>query len=272
MRGGATGRSAPFRFVLGLLVSLPLGSGCGTVLPPLRGEIDVGRDAYGVFVGGERRSSDLYAFEPDGAVLQLTYTAVAELAPALSPDGFYVALLRAATLRDSLPGTAWLINLQTGDDRELTLPRSAGTPRRLGWARTSARSGGAEAALYVAADSGVYRFDAPVGRVKARAVAGAERAVADSSFAVLLGQPVFARVLPCANDAGSLCVASDTGAPDLLAREARDPMRWGTDSVAYVVQGMFEVRPLGPGRPRYVKLVNPPARPRAPTFFAGASG
>src|SRR5881394_1591335 len=83
---------------IGLLLAAPFWSGCGGILPPLGNEIDVGHDPYGVFVGGSDRGSDLYAFDPSrNAVRPLTYTAVAELAPTLSPDGMQVALLRAAT-------------------------------------------------------------------------------------------------------------------------------------------------------------------------------
>jgi hypothetical protein len=277
---------------LTLLLSLPLAAGCNTILPPLRGEIDVGRDRYAVFVGGDDHASDLYALDAHGGVFPITYTAVAELAPALSPDGIYVALLRAATLRDSLPGTAWVLDLRTGSERELSLPRDAGAPRRIGWAfrmagaahraagETNAASRAGTAAIvaeaadtaapvFVAADSGVYRFDPPIGRVKPRLVGAAERATADSSFAVLLGAPAFARVVACETEAGALCVAGDTGAPELLARDARDPVRWGSDSVAYFSRGALEIRPLGPGRARRVDWANPPPRPRAMTFFPG---
>jgi hypothetical protein len=246
---------------IGLLVWVPCGSGCNGVLPPLGGEIDVGHDAYGVFVGGSDRGSDLYVFDPSrNAVRPLTYTAVAELAPTLSPDGAQVALLRAGTLQDSLPGTAWVLDLRTGSERELVLPDDAGAPRRIGWAR-----GGA--AVFVVGDRDVYRFDLSQKR-KPQIVRGAERAAADSSFAVLLGSPAFARVVPC-EDGHALCIAGDTGAPELLARGAHDPVRWGRDSVGYFIGDVLEVRPLGPGRLRQVRWNNPPPHPRAMTYFPG---
>ncbi len=240
----------------------PLAMGCETVFPPLKGEVAIGRDPYGVLVGGEDRASDLYVYDVSrNTVLPLTYTAVAELAPALSPDGVEVALLRAATLKDSLPGTAWVLNLRTGNEHELELPRDAGAPKRLGWATNGQ-------AVFVDAEQGVYRFDAPFGKVKPRLVPAVERATADSSFAVLLGDPVFARVGRCPGGAG-VCVVNDHAPPDVLAEDAHDPVRWGPDSVGYFVRDELRVRPLGPGHARHVDWNTPPRRPRAMTYFPG---
>ena len=75
---------------------------CGT-LPPLRGKIDVGREAYAVFVGGSGVSGDLYAVRADGGpAFPITYTPVAELAPALAPNGTDLAFLRSQSLRTPL--------------------------------------------------------------------------------------------------------------------------------------------------------------------------
>lgn len=246
----------------GVLLVLPGWLGCDKILPPLKGEIAIGQDAYGIFVGGDDYASDLYAYDPSRhAILPLTYTAVAELAPALAPQGTHVAMLRAGTLRDSMPGTAWVLDLRNGAERELRLPRRTGVPRRIGWRRDGA-------AIFVAADSGIYRFDAPFGHVKAVAVQGAEGAVADSSFAVLVGEPVFAEVVRC-KDQDGLCVVNDSGVPDVLELGAHDPVRWGADSVGYFIRDALEVRPLGPGRARRAEWPNPPLRPRAMTFFPG---
>ena len=68
-----------------------------------------------------------------------------------------------------------------------------------------------------------------------RAGAGAGRAAAESSLAVLLGDPVFARVVPCQRTS-DLCLSPATrGAPGFLAQAARDAVRWGPDSVALLV-------------------------------------
>lgn len=257
-------RATALRWLRASLAALPLTLGCDKVLPPFKGEIVIGQDRYAIFVGGPDQRSDLYGYDAvRNVIIPLTYTTVAELAPALSPNGIYVGLLRAETLKDSMPGTAWVLDLRTGAERELRLPRTGGVPRDIGW-----RTDGL--AIYVAGDSGVYRFDEPFGRAKPVAVGGAERAGADSSFAVLLGDPVFASAVTCADRAG-ICIVNDSGAPDLLEAGARDPVRWGRDSVGYFVRGSLEVRPLGPGRLRRIDWTNVPPRPRAMTFFPGTS-
>ena len=59
--------------------------------------------------------------------------------------------------------------------------------------------------------------------------------------------------------------------PGLLARGARDPLAWGTDSVAYFVGEEVEIRPLGAGRSRRLEIESPPA-PRQMTAFMGKPG
>jgi len=234
---------------------------CDPTLPPLRGQMDVGRDPYAVFVGGRGPNSDLYAIRPDGGrPVAITFTNVAELRPALSPDGGALAFLRGTSLSDSTPATVWVMNLLSGSERELVLPKGAGQPLRLGW-------GPAGAALIVAAERGLYRLNPPPAAAEARAVAAGEHAGAESSLAVLLGEPAFARIVPCER-AADLCVSGDSGAA-ILARGARDAVRWGNDSVAFFVGDQLEIRPLGRGRPRRMVWSNPPDQPREMTFFAG---
>jgi hypothetical protein len=198
-----------------------------------------------------------------GAALQITYSAVGEMRPALAPDGGAVAFLRGASLRDSSPGTVWVMNLLSGTERQLALPKGAAAPERVGWMRDG-RS------LAVAAGHARYIVPAPPSSSKAVEVPRAERARADSALAVLIGEPVFARVVGCAGG-GDLCVASagDTGPPAPLARGARDPARWGRDSVAYLAGGELLVRPLGPGRGRRVEISGAPRGLRQITVFAG---
>jgi hypothetical protein len=235
---------------------------CDPTLPPLRGQMAIGRDPYAVFVGGEGPNSDLYAVRPDGGPpVRITFTNVAELAPALSPDGGGLAFLRGASLTDSTPASVWVLNLQSGGERELVLPKGAGRPIEVGWELPGE-------SLIVSASKGLYRFKAPPADPDARPVPPPERAAAESSLAVLLGDPVFARVTPC-RSAGDLCVTGDSGGPGLLARDAHDPARWGGDSVAFFVGDAVEIRPLGPGRPRRLMWSNGPKRPREMTFFEG---
>jgi hypothetical protein len=87
---------------------------------------------------------------------------------------------------------------------------------------------------------------------------------------VLLGDPVFARVVRCAEPA-DLCVQTDTGAPGLLAQGAREAARWGSDSVLLLLDDVLVVRPLGPGRARRLEWAEVPPAPRQPTAFGGPS-
>jgi hypothetical protein len=238
---------------------------CSGTLPPLRGQVEVGRDAYAIFVGGGGAAGgDLYAVRTSGGpVIPVTFTNVGEMRPALSPDGSMTAFLRGASLRDSTPGSVWVMNLLSGAERELELPRGAGVPRQVGWDRDG-RS------LVVDAGSGLYRFSAPPAAGKATLVPQDQRAAAESSLAVLLGAPAFGRVVPC-TEPESLCVVGDTGAPGLLAERAHDAARWGDDSVAFFLGDIVLVRPLGPGRPRRLDWDNPPSRPRQMTVFPGTN-
>ena len=249
-----------------MVALLALGA-CEGTLPPLRNAIEPGREPFVIFVGGRGRAGgDLYAVPAaGGATVRLTYSGVGEMRPALAPDGGAVAFLRGGSLRDSTPGTVWVMNLLSGSERRLALPRGAGPPERVGW-----MEGGRS--LVVEAGGALYRFAAPPASGAGRAVPAAERARAESALAVRLGEPVFGLAVRCGNGE-DLCVAGggDSGAPALLARGARDPARWGRDSVAYLAGGMLLVRPLGPGRERRVELRGAPPAPRHITVFAGAA-
>ncbi len=260
-------QSSPFTvyrslFTLFLSLLTLFVSSCDPTLPPLRGQMEIGRDPYAVFVGGSGANSDLYAVRPDGGIpVAITFTNVAERRPVLSPDGGALAFLRGASLDDSTPSTVWVMNLLNGSERELVLPKGAGQPKQVGW-----DAGGS--ALIVAAGNGLYRMSAPPAAPDPRAVLPAQRARAESSLAVLLGDPGFARAVPC-DATGDLCVRGSSGAPSLLARGGRDPVRWGSDSVAFFVGDDVEIRPLGPGRPRRLVWSKPPPHPREMTFFSG---
>ena len=238
---------------------------CGTVAP-LRGKIDVGRESYVVFVGGSGLSGDLYAVGADGGPAHpITFSAVAELRPALSPDGSSVAFLRGLSLRDSTPASVWVMNLLNGAERELPLPQTSGAPQRVGWSKDGS-------SLIVQTERELYGAAAPPANPDPQPLPAADRAAAESSLAVLLGDPVFAQVVPCKR-AGDLCVAPRTGRPGILAQAAHDPVRWGTDSVAFFTAGdLLQIRPLAKGRPRLLHVSNPPARPRQPTYFAASPG
>ncbi len=234
-------------------------TGCHVGLPPLRGKIEVGKDAYAVFVAGTGRAGgDLYAVRPEGDVpIPITFTNVGEMRPRLSPDGVSLLFLRGRSLVDSTPATVWVMNLLSGGERELRLPKDAGPPTAAAWSE-----GGRT--IVVAAKS-LYRFAAPPADADPREVGRAERAAAESSLAVVIGNPPFGTVVPCA-ERTDLCVRT-TGAPQVLARGAHDPFAWGGDSVAYFVGDEVEIRPLGPGLSRRLELDAP--RPRQMTAFTG---
>ena len=152
------------------------------------------------------------------------------------------------------------MNLQTGGEREIALPRDAGVPRRVGWSRPGRRWRSPRGA----ASTG----PAPAADAKAIAVAAAERPGAESALAVLLGDPVFARVIPCA-EPGALCVVADTGAPGVLAEHARDAARWGADSVG-VPRRERDRGPAARRGPRPEnRVVGASRRPRELTAFGG---
>jgi hypothetical protein len=223
--------------------------------------MEIGSDPYAVFVGGSGSNTDLYAIRPDGGQpVAITFTNVAELRPALSPDGGALAFLRGASLRDSTPSTAWVMNLLSGSERELPLPRGAGRPIRIGW-----EPGGTS--LILRAERGLYRVNAPPLPPDPRPVPAREASRAESTLAVLLGQPVFATVVAC-EAPDDLCVAAN-GSPGLLARGAHDAARWGNDSVAFFVGEEVEIRPLAKGRPRRLLWKHVPESPRQLTFFPG---
>jgi hypothetical protein len=258
---GPISRRLPFTLFLGALLTLFLVA-CDPTLPPLRGQMEIGRDRYAVFVGGEGPNSDLYAVRPEGGPpIRITFTNVAELAPALSPDGIGLAFLRGTSLTDSTPASIWVMNLLSGGERELVLPKGAERPVRIGW-----EPGGTS--LIVSASKGLYRFQAPPADPAPRPIPPAERARAESSLAVLLGDPVFTRVVPC-KTRRDLCVVGASGRPGLLAQAVRDPVRWGGDSVAFFVGDRLQVRPLGAGRGRILMMSQTPERPRGMTYFEG---
>ena len=248
-----------------LLGGLLLSAACERAFLPLQGRFEIGRDPMVVFVGGESPGGgDLYALETTGGPpIRLTFSVVGEMQPTLAPDGGRIAFLRAGTLTDSAPASAWVLNLANGAERQLRLPLRAGRPERLAW---SADGRG----LVVRTAGGIYGAAAPPGAGEARRLAGPARAAAESALTVLVGRPAFARVVPCA-EPRNLCVVGDSGPPALLVRGAREPFRWGTDSLAYLQGDQLVVRPLGPGRARRVGWSRVPPRPRQFTMFPGAT-
>ena len=254
-------RSRRVRHAGGLLLL----AACEGTFLPLRGKFEVGKDPMVVFVGGDAPAGgDLYAVPTSGGqAIPITFTTVGEMRPALSPDGAAVAFLRAGSLADSVPESVWVLNLINGAERRIELPKEAGPVEQVGWA-----DGGRS--LVIRAGGMLYRGEAPPAQGTAGPVPVAQRASAESALAVLLGTPGFARAVPCANPE-DLCVVGDTGSPSLFAQGAREPARWGDDSVAYLEGDRLVVRPLAAGRARQVEWSAVPTRPRQLSVFAGAT-
>jgi hypothetical protein len=238
---------------------------CRGAVPPLRGQIEVGTDPFVLFVGGNSRAGgDLYAVTAaGGAAIPITFTAVGEMRPALAPNGGAVAFLRGGSLTDSTPASVWVMNLLSGGEREIPLPREAGTPARVGWSASGSE-------LVIEAGGRLYRSPAPPAETEARPVPASARAQAESALGVLLGRPAFARVVRCP-EPEDLCVQADTGSPGLLARQAAAAARYGDDSVLILIGRDLLVRPLGPGHARRIEWSELPPAPREPTAFGGAT-
>jgi len=244
----------------------------GCSLPPLRGKAEIGKDPYAIFAADAAGGTDLFAVLPSGgSPIQLTYSPVEESDPKLSPDGGTVLFLRHERHDGTDHRTVWLLNLLSGTERELRLPAAwKAMPDQAAWS-ADGRS------VYVRMSpitgnlaGNTARFAAPPASASPVQVSSAERAQADSSFLVLLGTPAFAEAEPCGK---GLCTVAADGGQTPLASPASGAVRWGADSVGYFtgdsLSGRFEIRPLGPGRARFLQWSPVPARPRQLTFFPG---
>jgi hypothetical protein len=247
----------PRAFAAALMVAAI--AACRISLSPLQNRIDVGRETFVVFVGdGEGGQGDLYAVKADGgSVFPVTYTRLHETMPALSPDGVMLAFLRGRRAGDSTDYRVVVMNLLNGAERVLLTGEERRAPVTLGWHPT-------DPVLYIATTGGVLEASVPPGPLTV--AAAADSALADSSLSILLGTPVFARVAPCSANAGT-CVVPRSGTEQLITEDATDIVRWGGDSLAYVSGARFIVRPLGGGRSRNLRWVDPPANARFPTVF-----
>ena len=166
-----------------------------------------------------------------------------------------LAFLRGASLRDSTPGSVWVMNLLSGAEREVELPRGRG----------GAEAGGMDARWAIAGGGGGPR--ALPGERAARAAGGwpacpwRERAAAESTLAVLLGRPAFARVVPCAEPA-TLCVAGDTRRAQACWRRRARRRSLGR-RFGRVLRGRRRRDPPAGPRPRAAPGLGRPARQAA---------
>ena len=267
-RGGEQPEFRPLRFAQGdiSLVSgillLTLLTAC--TLPPLRGKAQVGYDPYAIVAADGNGGTDLYAIIGAGNdVVRVTFTPVGEEAPVLSPDGGMVAFLRTPRPGGSGVPQVWVLNLLRGMERELKFPAGpAPAVRRLGWSPDSRR-------IYAETGAGLWQWPIPPGDSVASVVPVEGRAAADSGLRVLLGDPPFASVVACDSAGPALCVLTRDSVRQVLARNASAAARWGSDSVAWIVEGKIAVRPLGGGETRIIELKENALNPEALTYFPG---
>ena len=232
-------------------------SGCGVT--PLTNKIRPGEEPFVVVVGeGSDGFTDLFAAPAGGGTFhQLTFNRLVEQSPRLSPAGRSLAFIRR---RDSLDADAELVVLDLATTSETTARLPTGSrPERLGWS--------VDGAMIYLAGARMLAVPVPLRSVGSPSH-DADSAVADSLTRPLLGDPVFAEVRVCSE--GGWCVIAG-GRATPLGSDVSDPLRWGTDSVAYIRQGSIEIRPLGGGRARRPVWTRPPANIRQPTHHPGAA-
>ena len=227
---------------------------------PLTNRIKVGEEDIVVFVGeGADGNTDLFVSNTAGGTpTQLTYTVAVETLPRLTADGGMLAFVRA---RDAAGDGARLVvmNMLSATERSIELPASAGTPTALGWSPSGD-------ALYVATSSAMWRTPAPPAALEISPVNSGDP-TADSSLTAWLGEPRFARAIPCGQ---SVCVIGPSGDTTEIARGGSGGMRWGSDSVAWFEDNVLVVRGLGPGPARRVTWRKAPANARDATYAKGA--
>ncbi len=204
---------------------------------------------------GEGGSGDLFASPVSGGtVYQVTFTRLNEHLPRLNSDGSMLAFVRGEG------GTAavWVMNLINGAERRVTEPGGA-EPQGLAWSPDSRT-------IYVKSATSVIAAAAPPSRLSVTPLEGVGRGAADSALAVLVGDPAAGEVMDCPAGAG-LCIRLGSGSQPLDSA-GTEPLRWGTDSVAYRVGDQFVVRPLGGGMTRALRWSKRVEHPRELTYFA----
>ena len=248
-----------------------IATACRVSFSPLQNRIEFGQEAFVVFAAtGEGDLGDLYAVKPDGGeIWPVTYTRVDERLPGLSRDGLRLAFVRRSVARDAVV----VMDLARGSEKTVLDP-GADSVVALVWR--------ADGALWVKGGTGgtggTDETDETggTGRERVWRVTEGEAATAldaadpavDSGFAVLVGEPAFATVAPCDSGPG-LCARAASGEQQVLDAGGSDPVRWGADSVGYFLDDRLYVRPLGPGRERFLRWHPEPVRPREPSYFPG---
>jgi hypothetical protein len=243
---------------------LTLLAGCRGSLSPLSNKIEVGKDPYLVFTAdGEGGVGDLYASPLQGETqFQITFSRVDERLPALSPDGSMVIFVRSRVPGDTGEISIVAMNLLNGAERRMPLPAGF-------IVETTAWSADGQH-IYLRGPGGVLSAAAPPAQGSFVPLSPGDRAVADSALAVLLGNPPLAEVAPCASGAG-ICARLGNDSLVAVASEGSSPATWPGDSIAYLENGAWTVRPLAGGKTRVIHWLRPPGHIRELTTFRGAA-
>lgn len=224
---------------------------------PLRNRIKVGEEAIVIFVGeGADGNTDLFvAPVAGGPVVQLTYTPLIESSPRINPRGEAVAFLRVRDAKPTSQNEVVLMNLLNGAERRLAIPASAGRVQRIAWNPLDSN------ALFVKGVHGeIFRIATPPSPAEAVPVNGQDVVIAETALGLWVGDPPFATIYHC--PAGGICAVGKRVDTTVLATTGHDPLRWGTDSVAWFDGDGMVVRSIGPGPARRMSMKRPPAKPR----------
>ena len=242
---------------------LLLTAACGVT--PLTNKIDVGTDAFVIGVGeASDGMTDLFASSAaGGTVSRVTFNRLQEQMPRLSGSGTMVVFLRSSPVETTEPEPEIVVlNLQSMGERGARLPREAGSARAVAWLP-------GDSAIAIRTDGAIWSLSAPPGSSDFSRLTGADSARADSSLAVLLGDPPRAVVVDCPSGSG-VCVRGASGETSTLDSAATAPLRWGADSIAYSKSGTVTVRPLAGGRPRTPPWSAAPSAFRDLAYHPGA--
>ena len=244
------GMSRPVLMLAGLL------AGC-TSVTPLTNKIQVGQEPFVIGVGeGSDGQTDLYAAPAHGGgFVRLTFTRAEERLPRLDPGGTRLAFVRRPAADQ--PWSLVVLDLLTNRENTTPVPRAAGDPVALGWSR--------EGGELVLRSYGPLVSPAPPRSLWLRPVQRDSVEWADSVVTVLLGERPSARLATCPGD--TVCVVAERDTTRLPG--ATRPLRWGPDSIGYLIEGEWEIRPLRGGRARRPNWNAAPGNLRDLTYGGG---
>lgn len=232
----------------------------GCTVTPLTNRIEVGEEPFVIAVGeGADGATDLYAASAGGGRFhRLTFNRRRESHPELAPSGTLVLFLAGRPEVDDAPSVV-VLSLISNAERVLALPSGALPPERAGW-------DGDSVVVIRTRDGRAYALAAPPAPSRGALLEGPARARAESSLAVLVGDPPFAAAEPCG---AGLCIRLAPDSIALLEPRASGAVRWGADSVGYFGSAGFVVRPLGGGRERRPGWTPAPRGLREVTYHSG---